>query len=403
MFDLSVLQQFVRTPTRFTFSHADKSIPPLSPSAPSALHFVPDELLEEILSFCPSSTLCQLSLTDWRLNRIANSFLYKDAKPSSADKMLVFFITVCMQPYLARHVRTLDIEHSLSKVMLDTPFNESIFARRLRKLGNRRTNSHKPILRNALTLVNAALKSMTSLTNLTLIMPDGDAHVEYTSLLSGVEFQLLHFHTSIRINDEVIAFLAKQSLLEDLKIYSTAPNESHYLQSLPTTALPSLTALSWSSKTSMEAVRALLSNRPVTKATIHLHPGTAFSNVLSVGPQASKQITTINLAFRDRSRPSATQLRTLATAFPHIESLSLSFAALSKGTVQQITDAIESFFRIKELCLFEHSPRDELEREDLMALTDVWFTLSKPLKSITFNLCEPSTVTKRVTRRRSET
>jgi hypothetical protein len=192
--------------------------PEITPLRFENVPHLPFDILLCILDYAQHSDLPALCRVSKTFHDCASNILYRDI---SAVKILDVCKTLSQSPDLARRVKHFEL----------TP------------------RSREEIVGSEYALVGNALRSMTHLRSLKMIMGE-----EYSEILALCTAQIQSFECSYRCNDNLIRFLHSQPDLTTLKLWRGF--KGHYMLS---TCLPKLTKL----HAPMSWLSALIPGRPV--------------------------------------------------------------------------------------------------------------------------------------------
>lgn len=302
------------------------------------LEAIPDEILEQILSFCIVPEVLTLSLTCRRLFCVATGSLYRHVKPANAKKAIEFLLAVCTHENVGSFVRRCELELSFTYNLSISPLQqrnsliENEFSKRVRNFFAMKIPfPQHDILRNPLALSAAALGKMPRLIHLELLFPEKEIQTDYnTQLLGACPFQLYHFHTNLRFDSAMVTFLKSQRHLQDFRFYSSTPFSSLDMTVLAQDMLPHLSSLSWSNRVPMELVRCLVKGRPIDTVNIFLLIGVYdILDLLAIGP-SSCYIKRANVTFQDHRYPMYSQLNAINIHFPNLVGLGLTMVSLTE-------------------------------------------------------------------------
>ncbi|KAF5319322.1 hypothetical protein D9619_008655 [Psilocybe cf. subviscida] len=296
---------------------------------------LPDELIEQIFLHCSRRDLFSVGSTCWRLFQITKGIIYRHVDPVNNNRAIDLFLTICLRKELGPMVRQCELSLAFKEKAPSSPLAEPYFDRRVQRVGARAKFTHREILRDLGALAAAALAYMQNLTHLELFFPNKEVQVDYVTRLQlqRCPFQLETFHTNLRFDMAMLAFLQRQKALKDLMFYTSAPLSALDMAAITPDCMPALSSLGWSNQVPMDLVLALVSHRPIH--TVNVHFSSLVSDVsefLDVGP-AADHIRTGNFTFRNDHHPDCSQLEAIYDHLPHLTGLGIAVVILSPVSV----------------------------------------------------------------------
>ncbi|KAF9483660.1 hypothetical protein BDN70DRAFT_873499 [Pholiota conissans] len=388
---------------RYTSSKNLRSLAPV----PIALEGIPDEIVEHFLSSCGTRDLLAVTLTCRRLSRVATGVLYRDVKLLSSRKATRFFLTIYHKENIGLWVRSCEIAFTFNQRFLDNPraqglsSQDSKFSRvwKFIPIKNEQPETHMEQIRDPLQLASAALERLPRLNYLELLLPEREVHNDFIGRLFGrVTFQLNRFHTNLRFDSAMAAFLKTQHKLEDFRFYSSTPFSALDISMLTNDMLPHLTSLSWSNRVPMDLVRWLVKGRPIETVNIfHLGGIYDISHLLAIGP-SSDRIKIANLTFQDRRQPTVSQLEAINIHFPNLVNLGVNIVSLTQEVISDLCRAILQFKRLERLYICDQENKLSLDQSTILYYAELFWTRCPCLRRIGFYICDPYLMVERIVR-----
>ncbi|KDR72958.1 hypothetical protein GALMADRAFT_252320 [Galerina marginata CBS 339.88] len=177
---------------------------------------LPDEILEEIFTLCPSRDLFQLSLVSRRLSSVSRRFLYRTIPNLIPSKFTAFLMSIYFFDRTAPLVRSFTLLPQKYWIPLDRPLSKKDIYECIKKIGSRKAFSARHVLQSRLTLLGAVLRKLRNLTSLRIYLGNEDTRKAATvdALLTGCTFQLLEFSFLLSIRSGVGVLFANSTLFK---------------------------------------------------------------------------------------------------------------------------------------------------------------------------------------------
>ncbi|KAH7888818.1 hypothetical protein F5I97DRAFT_1855763 [Phlebopus sp. FC_14] len=313
---------------------------------------LPPEIVYEIMKFLDPSNLVTAALLSKATRAIAERVLYGDPEPKSV-KVIRCLQTLVMRPDLASITRRLTI-YDLTRTF--------------------------EMCGSYLSLLSRALHSVSSLTDLTLLL-DGP----YAKYFRGCSFRLRSLSTTLVWDDDLVLWLEEQSEL------TNAMFGGHFVKGtvLPQNALRKLSHVS--------AVPLILSatvpGRPVRGVEICLlHPELMKADILwtttrilsfSTGPLSSMQI----IADIEDAADALTALNVISQNVPKLDSFALyaGHGSVTRDFLDKLSGFVSGFEFLRSIMLMSRDPRDVLSDASLLeGLAPAWHSCCPTLECVSF-------------------
>lgn len=281
---------------------------------------LPDELVGVIFEFLKTRELCQAALIDHRCYRYAIPLLYHTIRGISGPKMMTLLISLLFHEHTPKLIRTITIEWK------DRPLKEQLstgtYLRCLMKYGTK-VISMRRVFHDRISLLNAALRRMTHVTNLGIMVDLREKVEKYTDrILEGCAFTLTSFTTSLTCGPTLMNFLKTQRELHTLNL-----NTASRLSQIPQHAfkkedLPHLKTFGWTEGVPSDFIQHIFGTFPIEKANVVLSPHHTSRMLRLLTPEQRDRIKVA--FFKYQGTPKLAQLTSMTKELPKLERIKIT-------------------------------------------------------------------------------